>query len=147
MRFLLLCKLLWFLLLIFFAFFYCPSLLHFPLPKRFASGVIHHTSELLRSSKALNIYQLKIFSTAVFVHKIQGKLAPNIFLPKFRKFFHSHLTKFSHLNYAKPIPKYGISNRGPFVWINSLSTTKEQNNDTTKFKSKLFSLGYEVSLF
>ena len=120
--------------------------------KRFASGVIHHTSELLRSSKALNIYQLKIFSTAVFVYKIQGKLAPNIFLPKFRKFFHSHLTKFSHLNYAKPIPKldkckYGISNRGPFVWINSLSTTKKQNNDTTKFKSKLFSLENEVSLF
>ena len=134
-------------------FFFCYiSHYHTQESKHFASGIIHHTSELLRSSKVLNIYQLKIFNTAVFVHKIQGKLASNIFLPKFRKFFHSHLKKFSHLNCAKPIPKLakckcGISNRGPFVWINSLSTTEEQNNYTSKFKSKLFSLENEVSLF
>ena len=120
-------------------FFFCYiSHYHTRESKHFASGIIHHTSELLRSSKVLNIYQLKIFNTAVFVHKIQGKLASNIFLPKFRKFFHSHLKKFSHLNYAKPIPKLakckcGISNRGPLS--GSTPSVLQKNKTMTPLNS------------
>ena len=66
---------------------------------------LEHTSELFKSSKILNVYKLNIFNTAVFMYKIQGKFAPSIFLPKFRKPFHSHPTRFSHLNYVKPTPK------------------------------------------
>ena len=91
------------------------------------------------------------------MHKIHGNLHQIYFFSKFRKPSDSHPTRFFHLNYVKPIPKlvnkckYGISNRGPFVWINFLSTTEKQNNGTTKFKavskSKLFSLQNEVSVF
>ena len=37
------------------------------------------------------------------MHKLQGKSAPNIFLPKFKKPSHSYPMRFSHLNYVKPI--------------------------------------------
>ena len=88
------------------------------------------------------------------MHKIQGKSAPSIFLPKFRKPSHSYPTRFSHLNYAKSIPKlnkckYEISYRGPLIWNSFLSTTGKQIADIAKFKavakSKLLSLNNEIS--
>ena len=94
-------------------------------------------------SKILNVYKLNIFNIAVFMYKIQGKSTPSIFLSKFRK------TRFSYLNYIKPIPtlnkcKYGISYRGPFIWNKLVSTTDKQITDVAKFKavtkSKLLSL-------
>ena len=71
----------------------------------FNKSKFEHTSELFKSSKILNVYKLNIFDTAVFMHKIQGKYATSIFLPKFRKPSHSYPARFSHLNYVKPIPK------------------------------------------
>ena len=99
----------------------------------FNKSKFEHTSELFKSSKILNVYKLNIFNTAVFMHKIQGKSTPSIFLPKFRKTSHSYPTRFSHLNYVKPIPKlnkckYGISYRGPFIWNHFLNTTDKQNH-------------------
>ena len=111
---------------------------------------------MFKSSKILNVYKLNIFNTAVFMHKIQGKSAPSIFLPKFRKPSHSYPTRFSHLNYVKPTPKlnkckYGISYRGPFIWNNFLSTADKEITDVAKFKaatkSKLLSLKNETSFF
>ena len=58
----------------------------------FNKSKFEHTSELFKSSKILNVYKLNIFNTAVFMHKIQGKSAPSIFLPKFRKPSHSYPT-------------------------------------------------------
>ena len=111
---------------------------------------------MFKSSKILNVYKLNIFNTAVFMHKIQGKSAPSIFLRKFRKPSHSYPTRFSHLNYVKPIPKlnkckYRISYRGPFIWNNFLSTTDKQIADVAKFKaatkSKILALKNEISFF
>ena len=102
------------------------------------------------------MYTLNIFNNAVFMHKLQGKSAPNTFLPKFRKPSHSYPMRFSHLNYVKPIPKlnkctYRISYRGSFSWNSFLSTTDKQITDVNKFKpvnkSKLLSLNNEISLF
>ena len=86
----------------------------------FNKGKFENTRELFKSSKTLNIYKLNIFSISVFMPKIQGKCAPSIFLPKFRKPSQSYPTRFSHLNYVKHVPKlskcsYGISYRGPFA--------------------------------
>ena len=39
------------------------------------------------------------------MHKIQGKSAPSIFLPKFRKSSHLYPTQLSPLNYVNHIPK------------------------------------------
>ena len=111
---------------------------------------------MFKSCKILNVYKLNIFNTAVFMHKIQGKSALSIFLPKFRKPCHSYPTRFSHLNYVKPIPKlnkckYRISYRGPFIWNNFLSTTDKQIADVAKFKaatkSKILALKNEISFF
>ena len=67
----------------------------------FNKSKFERTSELFKSSKILNVYKINIFNTALFMHKIQGKSAPNIFLRKFRKPSHSYPTRFSHLNYVK----------------------------------------------
>ena len=113
-----------------------------------------HTSELFKSSKILNVHKLNIFNTSVFMYKIQGKSAPIIFFPKFRKPSHSYPTRFSHLNYLKPTLKpnkckYGISYRGLFIWNNFLRTADKEITDVTKFKgatkSKLLSLKTEIS--
>ena len=87
------------------------------------------------------------------MHKIQGKSTPSIFLPKFRK-PHSYPTRFSYLNYVKPIPKpnkYGISCSRPFIWNNFLETTDKQITDVAKFKaatkSKLLPLKNKISFF
>ena len=122
----------------------------------FNKGKFEHTRELFKSSKILNVYKLNIFNTKVFIHKIQGKFAPSIFLPKFRKTSHLYQTRLSHLNYVKLIPKldkckYGISYRGPFIWNNFLSTMDKEITDVAKFKattkSKLLSLKNEISFF
>ena len=86
----------------------------------FNKSKFEHTSELFKSRRILNVYKLNIFNTAVFMHKIQGKLAPSIFPPKFRKPSHSYPTRFSHLHCVKLTPKlnnskYRISYRGPFI--------------------------------
>ena len=69
-------------------------------------------------------------------------------------------TRFSHLNYVRPIPKfnkckYGISYRGQFTWKNFLNTTDKHPEktvtDVAKFKavtkSKSYLLENEVSYF
>ena len=71
----------------------------------FNKSKLEHTTELFISSKILNVYKLNIFNTTVFMHKIEGKSAPSIFLLKFRKPSHSHPTRFSHLNHVKPTLK------------------------------------------
>ena len=113
-----------------------------------------HTSELFKSTEILNAYKLNIFNTAVSMNKIQGKSAPSIFLPKFRKPSHLYPVRFSHLNYVKPTPKlnkckYGISYREPFIWNDFLSPADKEIIDVAKFKaatnSKLLSLQNETS--
>ena len=71
----------------------------------FGKSKFERTSELFKCSKVLNVYVLKIFNTAVFMHKIPEKSMLNIFLLKFRRHSHSHTTRFSHVICVNPIPK------------------------------------------
>ena len=86
----------------------------------FNKSKFEHASESFKSSKVLNVLKLNIFNTATFMHKIQEKSSPSIFLPKFSKPSHSYSTRFSHLNYVKPTPKlnkckYGISQKSIYL--------------------------------
>ena len=94
----------------------------------FGKSKFERTSELFKPSKVLNVYVLKIFNTAVFMHKIPEKSMLNIFLLKFRRPSHSYTTRFSHVICVNPIAKlndckYKISYRGPFLW-NNISTPR-----------------------
>ena len=61
--------------------------------------------ELLRSLKILNVYQINILNNAYFMHRINTKTSPTVFLSKFTKPSHTYPTRFSQINYAKPTHK------------------------------------------
>ena len=61
--------------------------------------------ELLISLKILNVYQINILNNASFMHRINTKTAPTVFLSKFNKPSHIYPTRFSQINYAKSTHK------------------------------------------
>ena len=61
--------------------------------------------------KILNIYQLNILSNIIFMHRVENKTAPSIFLTKFCKPSHPCPTDFSAHNFLVPtlkLKKVGI---------------------------------------
>ena len=58
--------------------------------------------ELLVSLKILHVYQINILNNASFMHRINTKTSPTVFLSKFTKPSHIYPTRFSQINYAKP---------------------------------------------
>ena len=63
-----------------------------------------HTREIFKEQKNLNIYQLNILSN-IFMHCVENKFAPSIFLTKFCKPWHSYPTNFSAYNFLVPALK------------------------------------------
>ena len=49
----------------------------------FSKNKIAHTKKIFKEQKILNIYQLNILSNIIFMHRVQNKIAPSIFLTKF----------------------------------------------------------------
>ena len=88
--------------------------------------------------------------------RVKTKTTPIVFLPKFKTPAHPCPTRFSNLNYIKPISQlkssnYRISIRGSFIW-NDFLTEKEkeienQSSFNTSVKLKLLSLENEVKFF
>ena len=76
--------------------------------QKHASRLVHHknrfyhSKELFTSCEILNIYQLNLPKTAVFMHKIKNRTAPSLFLEKFDEQAHAYPTCFSSENYRKP---------------------------------------------
>ena len=58
-----------------------------------------HTREIFKEQKILNIYQSNILNSIIFMHGVENKTAPSIFLTKFCKPSHSHPTNFSAHNF------------------------------------------------
>ena len=54
-----------------------------------------HTREIFKEQKILNIYQLNILSNIIFMHRVENKTAPSIFLKKICKPSHPYATDFS----------------------------------------------------
>ena len=95
-------------------------------------------------------------NVAIFMYKINQKIAPNIFLARSQKPSHSYPTRLSEYNYLKPIhnikrSKYSISVRGPYIWHSFLSPKERQITTMYKFKatttSKLLFLENELVFF
>ena len=64
-----------------------------------------HTREIFKEQKVLNIYQLNILSNIIFMHRVENKTAPSIFLTKFCKPSYSYPTNFSAHNVLVPTLK------------------------------------------
>ena len=77
-----------------------------------------HARPLMQSLNALNIYQLNIFQTLIFMFKVKNNMAPNIFNNNIKTLSHKYPTKHSKINFNEPLKtnnycKYAISSRGP----------------------------------
>ena len=57
--------------------------------------------EIFKGQKILNIYQLNILNNTIFMHRVENKTAPSIFLTKFCKPSHVYPTNFSAHNFLK----------------------------------------------
>ena len=60
------------------------------------------TREIFKEQKILNTYQLNILSNIIFMHRVENKTAPSIFLTKFCKPSHVYPTNFSAHNFLVP---------------------------------------------
>ena len=108
----------------------------------FRKDKFSHTKELFVQNKVFNVHQLNILNNLIFMHKVTNGTAPAVFLPKFQKPAHLYPTKFSKLNYIKPMSqlsssKYRISVRGPVLWNEFLTDSEKEIENLSLFKSKL----------
>lgn len=96
---------------------------------------------LLNKLRALNIYQINIYQTLLFMYKIRNNLAPNILKSNFQHINHKYPTRHSAHNFQQPktISKrtsFSISNRGPFLWNNILEDHEKTILQFSVFKHK-----------
>ena len=61
-----------------------------------------HTREIFKEQKILNTYQLNILSNIIFMHRVENKTVPSIFLTKFCKPSHVYPTNVSPHNFLVP---------------------------------------------
>ena len=115
-----------------------------------------HAGEIFKEQKILNIYELKILSNIIFMHRVENKTAPFIFLTKFCKPSHSYPTNFSAHNFLVPTLKlkksrYRVSIRCPLLWNNILIAAKKTQESLPKLrttiKEKLISMTNEIKYF
>ena len=57
---------------------------------------------LLPNFNVLNVYQINIFQSVQFIHKIKNKNVPRIFLKPFSVPCHAYPTNFSLINFSLP---------------------------------------------
>ena len=89
-----------------------------------------HIREIFKEQKILNIYQLNILSDIIFMHRVENKTAPSIFLTKFCKLSYTYPTNFSAHNFLVATLKlkkgrYRVSFRDPLLWNNILTTAEK----------------------
>ena len=98
-----------------------------------------HAKPLMQELKALNIYQLNIFQTLLFMHKVKNENIPDVFKNSFRINTNKYNTKAANTTFYKPFyrtktSQYSILFRGPHLWNSLLST--DHTMPYSPFKSK-----------
>ena len=70
------------------------SQLKYAIPIIFNRNEFEHAREIFKEQKILNRYQLNILSNIIFMHRVENKTAPSIFLTTFCKLSHVYPTNF-----------------------------------------------------
>ena len=111
---------------------------------------------LFLSLNVLNVYQINIFQSVQFMHKIKNKNVPHIFLKLFDVTCHVYPTNFSLINFSLPqtFPKttrFAKSARGPLLWNNCLSKEEKEIDNFLLFKKsakeKMMELSTAANIF
>ena len=97
---------------------------------------------LMKKLNALNVYQINIYQTLLFMHKIKYNLAAKIFNDHFEQMNHKYSTKFSENSFKQPktILKstgYSVLNRAPSLWNKSLDTKWKSIHSLSLFRQKV----------
>ena len=104
----------------------------------------YHSTELFEPCEILNVYELNLLNTVVFMHKIKSRTAPSSFLEKSEQPSHSYSTHFLSGNYRKPQIKlrkcrFRISIRGPAIWNDLVGSTEKKIQPPSHFKTDIIS--------
>ena len=84
-----------------------------------------HTRKVFKEQNILNVYRLNFLSNIIFMHRVETKTTPSIFLTKFCKPSHPYPTSFSAHNFLVPTLKLKkVSFRGPLLWNNILTAAE-----------------------
>ena len=107
-----------------------------------------HTRPLLKDLHALNIYQLNINNTLLFMHKVKNNTIPNIFRQSFKINKNKYNTKSTNTRFYKPLVKakynqYSITYRGPHLW-NSLISDALNDLPFSSFKNEIKKMMFDL---
>ena len=96
---------------------------------------------LFLSLNVLNVYQINIFQSVRFMHKIKNKNDLHIFLKLFDVPCHAYPTNFSLINFSVPrtflkTTRFAISARGPLLWNNCLSKEEKEIDNFLLFEKR-----------
>ena len=100
---------------------------------------------LLKELGILNVYQLNLYPTLIFMFKLKHKMIPEIFQSQFSVIDHRYPTRYSSNNFK--IPKtalrktdFSISCRGPRIWNNFLLKEVKDITNLNPFKRSVKSI-------
>ena len=115
----------------------------------FFKDKLTHAKRLLQSMNALNIYQLNIFQTLLFMHKVKMDQTPNTFKNIFSELKNKYNTRSCQNNFCKPLCKsktaqHIITFRGPQLW-NNLVPSEYKKSSFQFFKSKIKNLCFNIT--
>ena len=101
-----------------------------------------HARPLMKTLNALNIYQINIFQTLVFMFKLKNNMAPKVFQNQFKSIQHKYPTKYSLQNFKQPktiskLTKYSITSRGPELWNNFINNETKLITNISRFKKTI----------
>ena len=64
----------------------------------FTTKKVWNNSKGITEISILDLYQINILNNTILMHQISTKIAPSVFLSKFRKPSHLYPTRFSNVN-------------------------------------------------
>ena len=99
---------------------------------------------LFLSLNVLNVYQINIFKSVQFMHKIKNKKVSHIFLKLFEVPCHDYPINFSLRTFLKTT-RFAISARGPLLWNNCLSKEEKEIDNFLLFKKRAKEKTMELS--